>query len=76
MISDEALLEFKRIWADEFEEEISDEVAMEEAVNFLTMFDAVYRPIKQEWIDEYEDENANGTENQPISTSCKSGAAK
>jgi hypothetical protein len=76
MISDEALLEFKQIWVDEFGEEISDEVATEEAINLLTMFDAVYRPIKQEWITEYEDENANDVKNQPISASCKSGAAK
>lgn len=32
MISDEALLEFKQIWVDEFGEEISDEVATEEAL--------------------------------------------
>jgi hypothetical protein len=53
MISDEALLEFKQIWVDEFGEKISDEVAMEEAINLLTMFDAVHRPIKQEWVTEY-----------------------
>jgi hypothetical protein len=76
MISDEALLEFKQIWVDEFREEISDEVAMEEAINLLTMFDAIYRPIKQEWVTEYENENDNVVKNLPISTSSKSGAEK
>lgn len=56
MISKEALCAFKQIWADELKEEISDEVALGEAVNLLTMFDAIYRPIKQEWIDEYQEE--------------------
>lgn len=76
MISNEALLEFKQIWMDEFGEEISDEVATRKAINLLTMFDTVYRPIKREEFEKYEDENGNVVENQPISTSCKSGAAK
>ena len=33
MISQEALQEFKRIWQEEEEEVLSDEVAMEKAVN-------------------------------------------
>ena len=70
MISAEALKTFKQIWVNEFGEEISDEVAAEMAVSVLAMFDAIYRPIKQEWI------GKNVIENQPISTSCKSGAAK
>lgn len=73
MISTEALNAFKEIWAEEFGQDISDEVAIEEAVNLLTVFNAIYCPIKREWIEEYE--NANRVENQPISTSCKSGAA-
>ena len=56
MISTEALIAFKKIWAEEFGQDISDDVAIEEAVNLLTMFDAIYRPIKQEWLDEYENE--------------------
>lgn len=64
MISEHALQEFKHIWQSEFGEEISDEIAIEEAVNLLTLFDAVYRPIKQEWIDEYENAQTV-TENQP-----------
>ncbi len=48
MISDKALREFKAIWKEEKGEEISDELAMEEATQLLSMFDVIYRPIKKE----------------------------
>lgn len=53
MLSKEALEEFKRIYKEEKGEEISDELAVEEAINLLTLFNAVYRPIKKEWLQEY-----------------------
>ena len=56
MISDTALREFKQIWLAEFGEDVSDEIAVGEAVNLLTMLDVVYRPIKQSDIDNYENE--------------------
>ena len=52
MISDAALTEFKKIWKEEFKEDISDELAMEHATKLLTLMDAVYRPIKKEWLKE------------------------
>jgi len=52
MISDKALQEFKEIWKEEIGTEISDEQAMEEATQLLTLFDAIYRPIKKEWVNE------------------------
>lgn len=52
MISDKALQEFKEIWADEIGTEISDEQAMEEATQLLALFDAIYRPIKKEWLED------------------------
>jgi len=57
MISAKALREFKKIWKEEFREEISNEFAIKEAVDLLTLFNVIYRPIKKEWLDEYE----NGT---------------
>ena len=54
MISVEALHAFRQIWRDEFGQDIPDDVAMDEAVALLTMFDAVYRPLKQAWVNEYE----------------------
>lgn len=54
MLSKQALDEFKAIWKAEFGEDIPDDIATEEAINLLTMFNAIYRPIKKEWVDEYE----------------------
>lgn len=53
MISDQALKEFKEIWEEEVGEEIVDEAAVEEAVNLLTVMNAIYRPIKKEWLKEF-----------------------
>jgi hypothetical protein len=54
MISEKALRDFKAIWKEEYGETISDQVAMEEAVNMLTMYDKIYRPVKKEWIEDPE----------------------
>lgn len=60
MISKEALEEFKKIWREEKGTEISDEEAMEEATALLTIMNVTYRPIKKEWLKEFEKrENAN-----------------
>jgi hypothetical protein len=62
MVSEKALQEFKKIWREEFGEDISDEKALEEATALLTMFDAIYKPIRKEWVEEYEkDHKTNGT---------------
>ena len=50
MLSNEALQEFKEIWRKEFGSDLPDDLAVEEAINLLTMFDAIYRPIKKEWL--------------------------
>jgi hypothetical protein len=55
MLSDKALEEFKKIWREEKGEDISDEKAAEEAINLLTLMDAVYKPIKKEWLKDFED---------------------
>ena len=61
MISDAALKEFQEIWQEEFGQDISDEVAMEEATQLLTLFDAIYRPIKKEWVKEYDNDKSKQT---------------
>lgn len=53
MISEQALREFKQIWKEEKGGEISDELAIEEAINLLTLYNAIYRPIKKEWLEDY-----------------------
>ena len=61
MISDAALKEFQEIWREEIGTEISDEKAMEEATQLLTLFDAIYRPIKKEWVKEYDNDKSKQT---------------
>jgi len=50
MISKESLDEFKKIYKEEFGEEISNEEALEKAINLLNLFNAIYRPIKKDWV--------------------------
>lgn len=54
MLSQKALEEFKKIWREGRGEDISDKKAAEEAINLLTLMDAVYKPIKKEWLKEFE----------------------
>ena len=57
MISETALQEFKKIWLEEFGEEISDEKATELGINLLTLFDKIYRQVPKSWL-------AGASENQ------------
>lgn len=50
MLSDESLRDFKIVWKEEFGEDISDDLALEEGVNLLNLLDHIYRPIKKEWL--------------------------
>lgn len=52
MLSEKALEDFKKIWKEEYGEDIPNEKAVELSINLLTMSDNVYRPVKQEWLDE------------------------
>ncbi len=56
MISQRALKEFKTIWKEEYGNDIPDDFALEMAVNLLTLMNTIYRPIKEEWLDEYENQ--------------------
>lgn len=47
MISEQTLQEFKEIWRNEVGTQISEKEAVEQSIALLTMFDAVYRPIKK-----------------------------
>ncbi len=58
MISETALLAFKKIWSEEFNgEEISDEKAVELGTNLLTLFNHIYRPLKKSWLEEVSEQN-------------------
>jgi hypothetical protein len=51
MLSPQALQEFKEIWKQEYGEEISDDFAVEQAINLLTLFDAIYKPVRvEDWV--------------------------
>lgn len=71
MISDKALQEFKEIWKEEICEEISDETAMEEAINLLTITNAIYRPMKEEWLKEFLSDKETKEQNDNDSTKNK-----
>jgi hypothetical protein len=62
MLSKKALEEFKKIWKNEFKEDISDEVATEQATRLLTLMNAVYKPIKKEWLEQLEQRPAKESE--------------
>ncbi len=64
MISNEALQEFKKIWKEEYGQEISDEKAVELGINLLTMFDAIYRPVPKSWLKEYEEKEKQNKEHR------------
>ena len=49
MLSNEALTEYKQIFAEEFGVQISDDYALELALKLLGIFDATYKPIRKEW---------------------------
>jgi hypothetical protein len=51
MLSEAALKEFKQIYFAEYGTELSDSEAADLAINFLTFMNAVYRPVKKEWLD-------------------------
>ena len=59
MLSQQAITDFKEIWKQENGESISDDLAIAEALKLLTIFDAIYRPIKNS---RSEDVSANVSE--------------
>lgn len=56
MISETALQEFKQLYAEEFNEKISDEQATELGTSLLTLFHHIYRPVKKDWLGEVFDD--------------------
>ena len=75
MISKNALEEYKEIHRQETGEVFSDDVLLDEAINLLTLFDRVYRPIKKEWLKEYGKQSRMATKSIPTkenkTTACR-----
>ena len=65
MISEEALKQFKIIWQEEIGQEISNELLSEIALNLLMQTNNVYKPIKVEWLNEIEKQDAPEKSNSP-----------
>lgn len=56
MLSQKAFEEYKAIYKEEIGGELpSDEKLHEMAVSLLTLMNVVYRPIKKEWLERYEE---------------------
>jgi len=63
MLSETALQEFKKIWREEFNEEISDEEGVSAGTSLLTLFDHIYRPVKKQWLETVPDNKKNNENN-------------
>jgi hypothetical protein len=61
-LSKEAIEEFKKIYREEFHEEITDAQALEMGEGLLDLFEIIYRPIPEN-SDRPEDDNSD---NNPI----------
>jgi hypothetical protein len=53
MLTKHALEEYKQIHREETGTVLPDDVLANEAINLLTLFNFVYRPIKKAWLQEY-----------------------
>ena len=53
MLTKHALEEYKEIHRQETGKVLPDDVLADEAINLLTLFNFVYRPIKKAWLEEY-----------------------
>ena len=57
MLTKHAFEEYKEIYRQETGKVLPDDVLANEAINLLTLFNFVYRPIKKEWLKEYGRQN-------------------
>ena len=79
MLTKHALEEYKEIHRQETGAVLPDDVLANEAINLLTLFNFVYRPIKKEWLKEYGRQNKSKrgmaensqSEEQIAETSCE-----
>lgn len=66
MISNKALQEYKEIQKAERGVELSDSEAMDEATSLLTLMNAIYRPVKKEWLKQLEQNDYDIRTNRKI----------
>lgn len=63
MISKQALDKLREIYKTEKGLEPSNEVLIAQAVNLLTFFDAIYKPVKKRWLKDYQGSQNLGKNN-------------
>lgn len=51
MLSEAALQDFKKVYREEFGEEIADDEAVALGTNLLSLFHYIYRPVKKDWME-------------------------
>ena len=79
MLTKHALEEYKQLHREETGTVLPDDVLANEAINLLTLFNFVYRPIKKAWLEEYGRQNkskrgmaeSSQSEVQIAETSCE-----
>lgn len=59
MLSELALKDFKQIYQDEFGVEMADEEATGLAINLLNLFNHIHRPVKKDWLLQFEEAYKN-----------------
>jgi len=62
-LSKEAIEEFKEIYRQEFGEEISDQKALELALNLLNLFKVIYKPITKKEFEEFGNQSLRSSNN-------------
>ncbi|MDD2490320.1 MAG: hypothetical protein PHY26_03620 [Bacilli bacterium] len=54
MLSKRAIDEYKQICQEEFGQVPSEDIVIEQATALLSLINAVYRPIKHKWLEDYD----------------------
>jgi hypothetical protein len=69
MLTKQALEEYKKLHREETGTVLPDDVLANEAINLLTLFNFVYRPVKKAWLQEYgqRDRTPTGTTKRKVS---------
>ncbi len=51
MLSKEAITEFQKIYQEEFGIDISYSEASDHSIKFLKLFNMIYQPVPEDWLD-------------------------
>ena len=54
MLSKMAIDEYKRICQEELGQALPEDIVIEQATALLSLINAIYRPIKRKWLEDYD----------------------